>query len=129
VEKHLADERLPEILQDIHKNEEKIASKASKLCKKCGLLKDKEDFYDPSLASKYGMICSECKISKRSQQYKPVDLNTTFSTTPGFGKRVYLNCPYSEKDECKSLGGRWDRHRKKWFIYEDQVSEKFKRWM
>ena len=22
--------------------------------------------------------------------------------------RVYLNCPYSEKDLCKGAGGRWD---------------------
>ena len=23
-------------------------------------------------------------------------------------KRVYLNCPYSEKELCKGAGGRWD---------------------
>ena len=28
-------------------------------------------------------------------------------------KPTYLNCPYAEKDECKSLGGRWDKDRKK----------------
>jgi hypothetical protein len=28
-------------------------------------------------------------------------------------KRTYLNCPYAEKDESKSLGGRWDKDRKK----------------
>jgi len=29
---------------------------------------------------------------------------------------IYLNVPFSEKDECKSLGGWWDKNERKWFI-------------
>ncbi len=31
-------------------------------------------------------------------------------------KKIYLNVPYSEKDEAKGWGARWDAGRKKWFI-------------
>lgn len=31
--------------------------------------------------------------------------------------RVYLEIPYSEKDEAKSKGAKWDIVRKKWFVY------------
>ena len=30
---------------------------------------------------------------------------------------IFLDCPYSEKDECKSLGGRWDNDVKKWYVH------------
>ena len=30
--------------------------------------------------------------------------------------RFYLKCPYDEKDECKSLGGRWDNDARKWYV-------------
>ena len=30
--------------------------------------------------------------------------------------KIYLNCPYSEKDECKQLGARWDNESRKWYI-------------
>jgi ribonuclease HI len=30
--------------------------------------------------------------------------------------KLYLNIPYSEKDEAKKLGAKWDSNKKKWFI-------------
>ena len=30
--------------------------------------------------------------------------------------KLYLNIPYSEKDEAKKLGAKWDSKKKKWFI-------------
>lgn len=44
-------------------------------------------------------------------------------------KRTYLNCPYAEKDECKSLGGRWDKDRKKWYVPEGMDVEPFQKWL
>lgn len=29
--------------------------------------------------------------------------------------RLYLDVPYKEKDEAKSLGARWDPEKKKWY--------------
>lgn len=34
-------------------------------------------------------------------------------------KKIYLNVPFSEKDEAKHWGARWDAGRKKWFIEND----------
>lgn len=44
-------------------------------------------------------------------------------------ERHYINCPYSEKDEAKSLGARWDPARKKWYFIGKEKSEKFKKWL
>ena len=44
-------------------------------------------------------------------------------------KRIYLNCPFAEKDECKSLGGKWDNDQRKWYILEDMNKEKFQKWI
>jgi len=42
--------------------------------------------------------------------------------------RFYLACPYAEKDDCKSLGGRWDPERKKWYVPNDIDRNLFERW-
>tara|TARA_A100001011_G_scaffold391447_1_gene476943 strand:- start:84 stop:782 length:699 start_codon:yes stop_codon:yes gene_type:complete len=30
--------------------------------------------------------------------------------------KIYLNVPYEEKDEAKSMGARWDKSKKRWYI-------------
>ena len=42
---------------------------------------------------------------------------------------IYLECPFSEKDECKSLGGKWDPEKKKWYIPDGIDANKFKKWL
>ena len=42
---------------------------------------------------------------------------------------IYLNCPFSEKEECKSLGGKWDPNQKKWYIPDGIKIDKFKKWV
>lgn len=44
-------------------------------------------------------------------------------------ERIYLNCPYDDKDACKALGGRWDGDVKKWYITDAMASEPFAQWM
>jgi len=34
-------------------------------------------------------------------------------------ERIYLNVPFSEKDEVKRYGGRWDGIDRKWYIMND----------
>ena len=43
--------------------------------------------------------------------------------------RTYLNCPYDDKEECKSLGGRWDGDMKKWYVPDGVVTAPFAKWM
>ncbi|CAI2398754.1 DNA primase TraC [Serratia proteamaculans] len=45
------------------------------------------------------------------------------------GNRIYLNVPYSEKDEAKSKGARWDATEKKWFITDTQDKIEFSNWL
>jgi len=33
--------------------------------------------------------------------------------------KIYLNIHYSKKDEIKKMGGKWDKQKKKWYIYEN----------
>jgi Domain of unknown function (DUF5710) len=42
---------------------------------------------------------------------------------------IDLNVPFSEKDEAKRLGARWNAERKKWFVPAGVNSEPFKRWV
>lgn len=56
--------------------------------------------------------------------------NTRPSANEAESQLTYLNVPYSEKDEAKALGARWDRTRKEWYIDTQQVSaEAFTRWL
>lgn len=43
--------------------------------------------------------------------------------------RLYLDCPFSEKEECKAAGGRWDNNKRKWYIPNGISAEKFNRWL
>jgi ribonuclease HI len=42
--------------------------------------------------------------------------------------RVHLNCPFSDKDEAKSLGAKWDVNVKKWWI-PSNMTELFEKWL
>ena len=42
---------------------------------------------------------------------------------------LYLDCPFSEKDECKALGGKWDPEKKKWYIPDGIEASNFKKWL
>ena len=42
---------------------------------------------------------------------------------------VYLNCPFSEKDECKAIGGKWDPSVKKWYVPKGMDHGLFAKWL
>jgi hypothetical protein len=41
---------------------------------------------------------------------------------------LLLNVPYSEKDEAKALGARWNPEKKKWYVPDGVDSTQFSRW-
>ncbi|MCB0523820.1 MAG: conjugal transfer protein TraC [Rhodospirillales bacterium] len=43
--------------------------------------------------------------------------------------RINLNVPYSEKDEAKGLGARWDAKEKTWYIPDNLAPEPFQKWL
>lgn len=42
--------------------------------------------------------------------------------------RTYLNVPFSDKDEAKQLGARWDPEAKRWYVPENLSPASFERW-
>ncbi len=42
---------------------------------------------------------------------------------------VILNVPFSEKDEAKELGARWDPDLRKWFVPAGKDTRPFSRWL
>ena len=42
---------------------------------------------------------------------------------------LILNVPYSEKDEAKALGARWNPEIKKWYVRNKEDYYKFVRWI
>lgn len=42
--------------------------------------------------------------------------------------KIYLNVPFSQKDEAKSLGARWDAVKKKWYAPADKDITLFAQW-
>eukprot|EP00928_Gymnodinium_smaydae_P083363 TRINITY_DN66602_c0_g1_i1.p1 TRINITY_DN66602_c0_g1~~TRINITY_DN66602_c0_g1_i1.p1 ORF type:complete len:281 (+),score=39.05 TRINITY_DN66602_c0_g1_i1:64-906(+) len=55
-----------------------------------------------------------------------VGSNTMSSSS---GNRRYLYCKFSEKDEVKRLGGRWDPAARKWYVPEGLALQTFSRWL
>jgi ribonuclease HI len=40
-------------------------------------------------------------------------------------EKIYLNVPFSKKDEIKNLGGRWDITLKKWYIFDNNEDKEY----
>lgn len=43
--------------------------------------------------------------------------------------KTYLNVPFAQKDDAKSLGARWDPAAKKWYVPAGKDVGLFARWM
>ena len=43
--------------------------------------------------------------------------------------KTYLNCPFSDKEEVKSLGGKWDKIKRKWYVPKNRPLKDFKKWI
>lgn len=65
----------------------------------------------------------ESKFSKW-EKHDPSIKTENLST----GTRIYLNVPFSEKDEVKNAKGRWDNDKKQWYYLSDQDSSAFSKW-
>ena len=42
---------------------------------------------------------------------------------------LLLNVPYSEKDEAKQLGARWNSELKRWYVQNKEDYPKFAKWI
>lgn len=52
-------------------------------------------------------------------------------TSSGGNSKVYINCPFEEKDSAKALGAKWDKKKKKWYVPQsvfELATDDFNRW-
>lgn len=42
--------------------------------------------------------------------------------------RLYLNCPFAEKDQAKSLGAKWDAAKRLWYAENMEDLTPFQKW-
>ena len=42
--------------------------------------------------------------------------------------RIYLNCPFRDKERCKEAGGRWDMKAKQWYVPDNRDAGPFRAW-
>ncbi len=120
----------PKLIEEYQDKQAALESGDSRVCKKCARVLPKKDFFDRRLKNGkggYGRICMECKGQPKGQRrtssqrgrHVPVSVKD----------RTYLRCPYSEREECKRLGGRWDPFNKKWYIPKHVDALPFSRWL
>ena len=122
----------PKLIEEQKKLQEELNKKNSKVCSRCSEIKPLADFFDQKLKKGkggHGRVCRFCK-GMDTPPTKPIaeQNQIRFFTTQSEG-RIYLNCPYSERDECKKRGGRWDPFKKKWYVPANVNPALFRRWM
>lgn len=42
--------------------------------------------------------------------------------------KIFVSCPYTQKEEAKALGAKWDPVNKKWYAPSNEVYGKLKKW-
>ncbi|WP_419590338.1 DUF5710 domain-containing protein, partial [Thiolapillus sp.] len=62
-------------------------------------------------------------IAAHEQQQNTADL-----AAPQGPVRTYINVPYREKDEARSLGARWDRQKQSWYVPPGVNNDLFSKW-
>lgn len=58
-------------------------------------------------------------VSLESRTKTPSQVSPIAELKAPLSSKIYLDVPFSVKDECKQLGGLWDAQCKKWFVYSD----------
>ena len=78
------------------------------------------------LTNKYGIIYKHVSAHTGNKDkhsignyYADLFANKSIGIGEKKNNKIYLNVPYSNKDEAKKLGSRWDAEKKKWYIFDD----------
>lgn len=59
----------------------------------------------------------------------PKDGNTKMPASAANAKKIAIKVPFDDKDEVKSLGARWDKDHKTWYILSTMDKTKFAKWL
>lgn len=57
-----------------------------------------------------------------------IELQPTTASSNSQG-RLYLNCPFHQKDEAKEKGAHWDQQARKWYVPVGKNPWNFKKWL
>lgn len=63
------------------------------------------------------------------ERKRPADDPGSSAKQPKTEERKYLDCPFAEKDEAKSLGAKFDNEKRKWYVAADADLAPFAKWM
>ena len=82
---------------------------------KAGLLKEtpRSDRWEYKLTQEGAALVKAIADISRGENLKKERLNNQVDVSKS---HTYLNVPYAEKDEAKSLGAKWDKSKKKWYM-------------
>ena len=122
----------PRLIEEQIKLQESLNKGDSKVCSRCSEVKPLADFFDQKLKKGkggHGRVCRSCKGRDKPPTRPIKKQHQKTSPTARSDDRTYLNCSYSQKDECKKLGGRWDPFKKKWYVPASVNTAPFRRWM
>jgi hypothetical protein len=124
---------LPRLIEEYQKRQSELKSGDSKVCSNCKKVKPKKDFFDKKLKKGkggYGRVCRECKgLSNGAARARAsTRAAPSSSRSKESGERIYLRCPFAQKEVCKNLGGRWDLLRKKWYVPAGLDPAPFAKW-
>src|SRR5208283_4721116 len=92
----------------------------------------------PSFQGAAGVLKAEWDALARTQheheeaigmaQLKEESVKTSVKEEETRQEKIYLNVPFEEKEEVKSLGARWDRNKRSWFIPPGVDPKPFAKW-
>lgn len=82
---------------------------------KAGLLKEtpRSNRWEYKLTQEGAVLVKTIADISRGENFKKERLNNQVDVSKS---HTYLNVPYAEKDEAKSLGAKWDKFKKKWYM-------------
>jgi Domain of unknown function (DUF5710) len=61
-------------------------------------------------------------------EYKHRNYLTEYVPKPAM-HRINLNVPFSDKDQARAVGAKWDGKMKTWYIPPDANVDKFRNWL
>ncbi|KAA3685226.1 DUF1738 domain-containing protein (plasmid) [Campylobacter fetus] len=95
------------------------------------ILKDKptEIFRATADATKIVSFINELNIEKNQIKNveKQIEINTDLEVNMAT-KKTYLYVPFTQKDEAKKVGAKWDKESKMWYAPKGVDLNKFKKW-
>ncbi|HRM14747.1 MAG TPA: DUF5710 domain-containing protein [Acinetobacter parvus] len=71
----------------------------------------------------------QTKVGVNMEINEPVSANTKALSNDEIGKKTLLTVSFTEKDELKKLGAKWDSKEKSWYVPAGQDTAPFEKWI